>query len=187
MPQLVHLEQCFPKLVSAGYEKTSDATADYNCIAWAAHDSHRWWWPGPDTYWPGWAKREPTVASFAQAFRRLGYRKCSHSRLEIGYEKIVLYAMHSSGIPIPEKMVIDHFENWEPKHMARQLSDGTWTSKAGSREDFTHFTLDAIECFGSQTAQYGLPIFYMRRLVIVSWIVRLMQVAQWHFVDRWNY
>lgn len=197
MQRLVHLEQCFPNLASAGYEKTSEATGRppapgaYNCIAWAAHDNHRWWWPEPDAFWPSWARRQPTVACFAQAFRRLGYRKCSNSRREFGYEKVALYAMHNSGVPVPATLAVDHFDDWEPKHMARQLPDGTWTSKAGGSEDLTHFTLDAVECFGPTfkhgAVQYGSPIFFMKRLVFVSWVVRILQAVQWHSYGRWRY
>ena len=44
----------FPTLKSDGYKKTSDATTQYNCVAWAADDIQNWW--DPDKigilYWP---------------------------------------------------------------------------------------------------------------------------------------
>lgn len=42
------IESSFPKLQTAAYHITSPATRDYNCIAWAAGDSRRWWWPEDD-------------------------------------------------------------------------------------------------------------------------------------------
>jgi hypothetical protein len=61
--------------------------------------------------------------------------------------------------------------------MARQLSDGTWTSKCGWQEDITHFTLDAFESYWSPNA-YGCAVLYMRRLVVVTVMVRIGQFLQ---------
>ena len=87
----------------------------------------------------------------------LGYSVCDNSRLEFLFEKVALYAI--------DKV---------PKHMARQLRDGTWTSKCGPQEDITHLTLDALESYGSPNA-YGSPELYMKRFIPVSWIVRFLQ------------
>ena len=157
------LEVTFPKLFAAGYEITSKAEPFYNCIAWAAHDTHRPWWPNPFGYWPFWIKREETLACFVRAFQVLGYRVCAHSRPERGYEKVALYA------------VGDH-----PKHMARQLANGLWTSKLGHWEDITHFTLDAVEAYGPPPyGEYGCPVLFMRRLIVISWFVRVIQLIAW--------
>lgn len=161
-----HLEAIFPKLAAAGYVRTSDETGypptpgAYNCIAWAAGDVHHFWWPQPDCYWPVWAERVPEISAFVQAFRWLGYRVCDNARLEFAYEKVALYAIGVS-----------------PKHMARQLRDGTWTSKIGGAEDINHFTLDAVESFGPPyiRAEYGSPVLYMKRLVVLGWAVRSIQ------------
>ena len=164
-----HLEAVFPNLAAAGYVKTSESTGyppqpgAYNCIAWAAHDNHRFWWPDNDTFWPFWLKRESTIPSFVCAFRWLGYRPCDNSRLEFAYEKVALYAFATA-----------------PKHMARQLRDGTWTSKCGGAEDITHFTLDAVESYGPTPHDaYGCPVLYMKRLIVISWFVRLIQWLEW--------
>jgi hypothetical protein len=63
--------------------------------------------------------------------------------------------------------------------MARQLSDETWTSKCGGSEDIRHFTLDALESYGQRIDAYGCPVLYMKRLVLISWLVRLFQFLQW--------
>lgn len=177
--QCPHLEKYFPKLAAAGYEKTSDETGRsptpgaYNCIAWAAHDTHHgFWWPDDDSYWPFGIKREPTTDCFVLTFRWLGYRVCDNSRFEFGYEKVALFALGQ-----------------EPKHMARQLRDGTWTSKCGEWEDITHFTLDAVESYGPDPVfgEYGRPVLFMKRLTIISWVVRLIQWIEWRLRSTWRW
>jgi hypothetical protein len=161
-----NLERVFPKLQAAGYVKTSERTGyppnpgAYNCIAWAAHDVNRFWWPHEDAYWPSWSKRENAIENFVTAFRWLGYRVCENSNLEFGFEKVALYAIGE-----------------EPQHMARQLSDGSWTSKCGGDEDIKHFTLDALESYGPapNRANYGSPVLYMKRLKVLGWLVRIAQ------------
>ncbi|RMH08652.1 MAG: hypothetical protein D6704_02725 [Nitrospirae bacterium] len=46
------LEEVFPRLCETRYEITSPQDTSYNCIAWAAGDVGRWWWPAPQAYWP---------------------------------------------------------------------------------------------------------------------------------------
>lgn len=172
------LEKLLPNLVAAGYEKTSEETGfpgtpgTYNCIGWAAHDRHRWWWP-TGGYWPWWVKRELTIDCFVRTFRWFGYRICQSSRREFAYEKVTLYAVGP-----------------DPKHMARQLRDGTWTSKCGDLEDITHFTLDALESHDPLRVvklDYGHPVLFMRRLIVVSWCIRLIQCLEWNIYSRWRW
>ena len=202
MGTLPHLENVFPCLAAAGYEETSKETGRppkrgaYNCIAWAAHDTHRWWWPDQDSYWPFWVQKRETVDCFVESFRWLGYRECESSRHEFAFEKVALYAMHVSGNPMTPPKSLNDFHDWEPKHMARQLPDGTWTSKAGEHEDLTHFTLDAVESYGQRywdfrvglfkRSGYGSPVLFMRRFIVVSWIVRSIQQAHWILYGRWR-
>lgn len=160
------IERFFPKLVNAGYDVTSEDTSyqptTYNCIAWAAEDTHNnFWWPNGG-YWPLCLKREVTIPCFVRAFRLLGYCKCSNSRLESGYEKVALYA-----------------KNDIPKHMARQLRDGTWTSKLGDWEDIMHLTLDALDYCPYPWAEYGSPVLFMKRPIPVGWCVRGIQFLIW--------
>lgn len=205
--QLDHLEKRFPKLAAAGYDPTSDATdrppkiGAYNCIAWAAQDpginnprSCRFWWPeGTNAYWPSFIfPSESTVACFVRTFLFLGYKVCSNSRVEKGFDKLALYAIHSSKRPLTPPVRWQEMNDWVPTHMARQLRDGTWTSKLGGSEDITHFTLDAIECYGPPPRhpifftfnpnwknEYGCPVLYMKRHFIVSMIVRSLQYIEW--------
>lgn len=127
------LEALFPNLRDCGFEIISLQSADYNCIAWAAGETHRLWWPSdvPSVaHWPPGVRRVETIESFVSAFRTLGYEPCENEELEPGFEKVALY-VDSSG---------------NPTHMARQLVSEEWTSKIGmGLEDITHRTLRALE------------------------------------------
>lgn len=59
----------------------------YNCIAFAANDTSRKWWPNAPTYWPI-TDREESLENFVAAFKTLGYEECDSPELEYGIEKI---------------------------------------------------------------------------------------------------
>lgn len=82
------------------------------------------------------------MAAFETAFGMLGYEKCADDSLEDGFEKIALYASPAG----------------EPKHAARQLPDGMWTSKLGPQEDISHTTPNGVT-----GAAYGEVFMIMRR------------------------
>ncbi len=120
------IEEVFPALRGTGYVVTSPQDKKYNCIAWAAGDTKQAWWPDeadtPDSaYWPPGVPREESLAAFRQAFEALGYVVSDDDRLEAGFEKVALFAL--LGVP---------------KHAARQLPGGRWTSKLGEWEDIEH-------------------------------------------------
>jgi hypothetical protein len=131
----------FPGL-SVGYTITSNATPDYNCIAWAAGNTDRWWWPAHDGFWPRRVIRQETLAAFVQAYETLGYEVCPDGSVEVGFEKIAIYA-DAGG---------------HPTHAARQLQTGRWTSKLGESVDIEHLDADAVN--GSL---YGAPQRFMGR------------------------
>ena len=126
----MELEQYFPDLGHTAYRRASPATAEYNCIAWAAHDQGQWWWPDVmgQGYWPPGAAREETLQAFEEAYGTLGFTRCESQDFESGFEKVAVYAKKSV-----------------PTHAARQLPDGRWTSKLGPLEDIDHDVLDAVE------------------------------------------
>ena len=113
------------------FRLTSPETPYYNCIAWAAGDDSAWWWPDEDyyCYWPSGIPREESLDAFIEAYRTLGYEPCSGDDIEEGCEKIAIYV-----------------KNGKPKHAARQLPNGNWTSKLGQENDIEH-TLVGVECF----------------------------------------
>lgn len=137
------LSRDFPRLTRRNHAVTSPASCEYNCIAWAAAESDRWWWPDAMgvSYWPPTAPREETLRAFESAYGSLGYRRCDTGELEPGNEKIAIYADASGA----------------PTHAARQLPDGRWTSKCGRLEDIEH-ELDAFA-----ESNYGEPAVFLKR------------------------
>ena len=136
-------ESNFPNLQEANYLVTSEATPQYNCIAWAAGEDGRWWWPDSmiQAYWPPDIPREETLEAFIQAYAKLGYKLCESDEFEPAFEKIALFAS-PDGVPT---------------HAARQLRNGNWTSKLGSREDIEHSLKDL------EGPKYGTVVRFLRR------------------------
>jgi hypothetical protein len=137
-----------PGLNSENCRITSMDSARYNCIAWAAGDSSRWWWPDAlrSYYWPSDAPREETIEAFVSAYATLGYAECSDASLEAGFQKVALFAKNSGG------------EVLKPTHAALQLPSGHWTSKLGALEDVDHSDLMAL-----QGPAYGITVRYLKR------------------------
>lgn len=123
------LERHFPNLRTDGFSITSPRDATYNCIAWAAHDTERWWWPTSPYFWPESVPREESIDAFIRAYATIGFVPCENAVPEAGYEKVAIYA-DTGGVPT---------------HAARQLPDGRWTSKLGGSEDIEHGTIRALE------------------------------------------
>ena len=86
------MKSVFPYLAEEGYDETSPATPQYNCIAWAAGQTHVAWWPDEMrvAFWPDGVPRVVTLKSFTQAFQSIGYVACADGSLETGFEKIAL-------------------------------------------------------------------------------------------------
>jgi hypothetical protein len=130
---VAHIENLFPGLCGSAYEVKSEQDDVYNCIAWAAGptNTNSWWWPFGDsrkTYWPEGVPRQETLEAFRQLFETLGYAVCDHAGVELGYEKVALFAD----------------EHGFPMHAARQLPSGRWTSKLGALEDIEHALQDLV-------------------------------------------
>ena len=101
MPLASYKEVLLPRLHPDEYRITSPESDRYNCIAWAAGDATRRWWPGePDYYWPPDAPQGETLESFQAVFAALGYRECATDEWEPGYEKVGLFAKEA-GPPTP--------------------------------------------------------------------------------------
>jgi hypothetical protein len=140
------LEITFPRLAKGNYSITSPRARQYNCIAWAAGDDAKWWWPGqnvPEEYWPPAVARVETLDAFRQAFATFDFVECQGSEMESGFEKIAFFA-NDEGIPT---------------HAARQLPSGRWTSKLGFLEDIEHSLFDL------EGSQYGAVVLIMKRRV----------------------
>ncbi len=134
-----------PNLGRTGrFEIKSPRSRIYNCIAWAASDDERWWWPdksGSD-YWPKGVPREEKIQAFIAAYGTLGYEPCDNPDLEPGLEKVAIFTKPAG----------------TPAHVAKQLGDGTWTSKLGPDWDIVHHDLDGVEC-----PKYGKATVFLKR------------------------
>lgn len=161
-PSPLHLliySRDFPNLLSSNWVPTSCPDPLYNCIAWAANDTKNWWWPNSARgYWPQGAPDELTLGAFVAAFTVLGFEQCSSRDPEYGYSKIAIY-VDGKGTP---------------KHAARQLKDGYWSSKLGEEHDIRHefHALDGLE--------YGTAKVIMERPKnisgpIIRWIINLFR------------
>ena len=139
-PELRHL-------TDQNCEITSPASRRYNCIAWAAKDVVRWWWPDAMNigYWPTNAPRNVTIAAFLRAYGTLGFSLCFDGVLEEGIEKIALYGKGPAGAEIPT-------------HASLQRENGEWTSKIGPFEDIKHATPQLVN-----GPTYGTVICYLAR------------------------
>jgi hypothetical protein len=131
----------FPGLKSVGFRVTSPLEIDYNCVAWAADDTTRCWWPDARHYWPPGLPKEDTLDAMERGFELLGYTRCAEANFEPGFEKVAFFA-DADG---------------RPKHAARQLPNGMWTSKLGGWEDIEH------ELHGLSGVHYGRVARLMKR------------------------
>jgi len=173
----LQLEKELENLKGSGYDKypispeTLGRIGRYNCIAYAAGETDKWWWPHPnrfDYYWPPQLPREfpntETLENFVQAFECKGYQKCKNGKHKRGIEKVVIF--------------VNRFGR--PTHAARQLESGVWTSKCGRLEDIQHETLSALEggAYGSahtflHRRRDGRPFWKDRMLALLKRIKEL--------------
>jgi hypothetical protein len=142
------LEQACPRLPQTNYRVNSPCTISYNCIAWAAGDMARPWWPPEHPmlqsfyYWPPGVPTAEHVDSFKQMYQTVGgYETCGDGSVEDGFEKIAIYARGGA-----------------PTHAALQLPNGSWTSKCGGLFDIEHQSPHDVG-----GGAYGEVVVYMRR------------------------
>ena len=142
------LKREFPSLSSSPFEITSPKTKSYNCVAWAANDPTRWWWPVgalmPGYFWPLGVPRKVDIDSFVAAFQTMGFEVCPDGDPEKDFEKVAIFCDTDN----------------RPTHAARQLPDGRWTSKMGKGEDIVHERLDQVS-----GRLYGAARTFMKRAV----------------------
>ncbi len=136
----------FPNLIPDGGIWKSPKTPDwnYNCIAFAAGEEHRIWWPGnADCYWPT-SDEDESLENFEKAFQSIGYAVCDNELLEPGWEKVAIYVARGT-----------------VQHAIKQMPDGRWKSKlGGDLDDVEHDTLRGGEC-----VLYGKAVRFMKRKI----------------------
>ena len=147
---LLNSKEEFGNVRPDNFKCSSDPTRDrddkYNCIAWAVGKTDSWWWTRKQFgyHWPKGLPHEPlnreTVENCVRAIESEGFERCGDGEFENGFEKVAIYVNHLN----------------VPKHAARSLPDGTWTSKMGDDEDIEHSTLDVLEGRGFGKAKVFL-------------------------------
>jgi hypothetical protein len=119
----------FPHL-GKRFEVLGPATRRYNCIAWSLNVTSDWIWPGDQ------------VRDFDRLNGQRGYQRINgldFVRVR-GTDRIVLYGKRSRG-----RLVATH--------QARQLADGSWSSKLGALPLIRHIQPEDLN-----GDVYGLPI-----------------------------
>lgn len=142
------LEALFPRLRGTGYAVTSAYCSDYNCVAFVAGDREHRWEPEDRGGWfwpPGLPLEDFSLSNYIRCFEFLGFSECEGGELEDGVERIAIF-VDADG---------------EFTHVARQLSDGWWSSKLGFYEDISHASLDHL--LQGRPLQYGESIRFMCR------------------------
>jgi hypothetical protein len=152
------VEKQIPRLAEREYRITSPEDASYNCFAWAANDNQRVWSPillGSGVFWPPGVPARANLPGVVDAYEMTGFELCATPDVEPGFEKIAIFA-DSEGAP---------------RHAARQLPSGGWTSKLGDHVDIEHNDLEAV---GGDF--YGEPAVFMRRSTETPPIAQLPRV-----------
>ncbi len=131
--ETAELRKTFPHL-GRDYELLSPATKNYNCIAWWIGVTNKWVWPGEK------------VADFDRLYGTNGYQRIGvldYSR-KAGLDKIVLYGKRKGD------------GAWAATHGARQLADGSWSSKLGALPLIRHLEPGDVDgdCYGIPIAVY---------------------------------
>ena len=148
MPRDAIIENVFPK-IGTDYQITSPKTPNHNCIAFAAGDTTRFWWP-KKYFWPREIPEEETLEAFIACYESLGFEKCGmNTDFEIGYEKVAVFVDPSG----------------TPTHAAKQFGDGNgkWKSKLGVYYDIEH-TIEGISGWHSRNS-YGDVAQVLKRIV----------------------
>jgi hypothetical protein len=142
------LEALFPRLRDSGYVVTSDYDAEYNCVSYIADDRRQRWEPEErgGWYWPPHLpKNDFSLDNYVRCFEFLMFRRCDDGSFEEGVEKIAVF--------------VD--DDGEFSHVARQLSDGWWSSKLGFYEDISHPANELL--FQGRPTRYGEHLCFMSR------------------------
>ena len=149
MPCLGDLTLRLPGLERSDFSVTSDHTDEYNCVAWALHETDRWWSHLEilGHFWPPEVQRSGSVDAYQAMFETRGFELCLNGELIDGLEKIALFAAGDEFI-----------------HVARQLPNGHWTSKLGQDCDIEHELEALVEVRSPMSSyRYGHVVAHMRR------------------------
>jgi hypothetical protein len=140
---LIMVTDPFPNMADWNHFPESDASEEYNCVAWSLHSQRHYIWPDEREQfsWPDGLPREDTINGLKRLFTTVGFSECISDVPEAGFEKIAIYA-NSDG----------------PQHVARLRPDGRWTSKLGEGTDEWHADLNVLA-----GGVYGSVVAVMKR------------------------
>jgi len=93
----------------------------YNCIAFAFGDVKRWWWPDGANYWPLPIQSRDVAAEFERLLRHFAFMQVTDGS----------YKKDSHTIAVL-------YQDGEPLHACRQISENIWVSKMGRNFDIHH-------------------------------------------------
>ena len=143
-------QQRWPNLETDAPSIESEASEEYNCVAWALGITDENWDPVSPAYdWPRTAPRSLLLETFITVYCSYNFVVCPDESLESGFEKLALYA-DDRGLFL---------------HVARQLPEGNWTSKLGDLVDIVHTTPGGLE-----GPIYGrVATFLSRRWTDIDW------------------
>lgn len=112
------------------FEVNSPNDNKYNCLAFAASRTDRFWWPAiaDGCFWPL-DDLSTEFNNLILAYETVGYQLCDSWEFDPKLKKIALY--------------VD--DNNQFTHASRQLRIGLWTSKLGQAFDIIHGTPYTIE------------------------------------------
>ena len=135
------LTRAFPNLASEGFDIVDEPSTRYNCIAYAAGDTDKWWWLDGVNYWSPWARPTNRIESLKEAFSALGYEPCDDIGAEADYQKVALYNIQG-----------------EMTQAALQMPSARWRSKMGQGPVIEHRSPQSLS-----DGIYGRPTIFMRR------------------------
>lgn len=145
-------ERWWPALARTGYVAyEGSATTAYNCFAWAVGRTDIFLapdpppWPGVVAYWPAGIPRDRSLEAFVECFATFDFALGERDHSGREFERIVLYGKAD-----------------EPRHAARQLADGRWSSKLGHLEIIEH-ELNAFEGATAEFADFGPVLAFLER------------------------
>lgn len=146
MPSVDNLYALFPKLRTSDHSVTSPFDRGYNCVAWLAEDTTKWWEPpgGNGLFWPDGLPVSPDRDAYLALFQKWGFETCDSGTLEAEKEKIAIW-----------------FAGDDFLHVAKQLENGWWSSKLGTYHDVSHAGNECI-C-GENANEYSSDPEFMVR------------------------
>ena len=115
------------------FEVLGPATRSYNCIAWSLNITDHW-------VWPGYQIRDFDRLNGQRGFRRIDGLDFTR---RVHVDRIVLYGKKNRG-------------RLEATHQARQLADGSWSSKLGALPLIRHLKPEDLngDIYGTPVAVF---------------------------------